>query len=315
MEARWTSAGRSAAVGCGSLDGFETVTLAAGDLVAAFAPAAGMVGVSLRHQGEELLALRNGLGAYAATGDTMGIPFLHPWANRLSCERYVAGGREVLLPAALPRDGNGLAIHGVLPSKWRVLRAEADELGATLRATLQFACCPAFPFPHAVEQRVTLEPAGLRIETMLAATGHVAVPVSFGFHPYFTLPGANREDWLVALPRRRHLLTDERKIPNGKTVQKSGLIRTLGRRVYDDGYDALGPEPEFRVAGGGRSLSVCFLAGYPIAQFFAPRGQDVVCFEPMTAPTNALVTGRRLRWINPGRRCYAAFEVCVRPSL
>ena len=313
MEARRTSAGRSAAVGSGSLEGFETVTLAAGDLVAAFVPEVGMVGVSLRHHGEELLALRNGLGAYAATGDTMGIPFLHPWANRLDRERYTAGGREVVLPAELPRDEHGLPIHGVRPSKWRLLGAEADELGATLHATLRFNG-PAFPFPHAVEQRVTVEPAGLRIETLVTAMGQVAVPVSFGFHPYLTLPGASREDWLIALPRRRHLLADDRNIPNGRTVYEGGLIRTLGQRVFDDGYDALGPEPEFRVSGGGRSLSVCFLSGYSIAQVFAPCDQDFICFEPMTAPTNALVTGRRLRSINPGRRFYAAFEVCVRPS-
>jgi galactose mutarotase-like enzyme len=28
--------------------------------------------------------------------------------------------------------------------------------------------------------------------------------------------------------------------------------------------------------------------GQPYAQVFAPAGEDVVCFEPMTAPTDAL---------------------------
>jgi hypothetical protein len=39
----------------GALDGFETVTLSAGELAASFAPGLGMAGVSLRHAGEELL--------------------------------------------------------------------------------------------------------------------------------------------------------------------------------------------------------------------------------------------------------------------
>ena len=46
-------------------------------------PAIGMVVASLRHRGEELLAQRDGLAAYAREGTTMGVPFLHPWANRL----------------------------------------------------------------------------------------------------------------------------------------------------------------------------------------------------------------------------------------
>jgi hypothetical protein len=39
----------------GVLDGFETVTLSAGELAASFAPGLGMAGVALRHAGEELL--------------------------------------------------------------------------------------------------------------------------------------------------------------------------------------------------------------------------------------------------------------------
>jgi peroxiredoxin len=34
--------------------------------------------------------------------------------------------------------------------------------------------------------------------------------------------------------------------------------------------------------------------GYPAAQVFAPATDDVICFEPMTAPTNALNSGDRL---------------------
>ena len=44
---------------------------------------------------------------------------------------------------------------------------------------------------------------------------------------------------------------------------------------------------------------------------FAPRGVDLVCFEPMTAPVNALVTGSGLRRVPPGRSLTAAFEIRV----
>src|SRR5215213_377815 len=105
------------AVARGTLEGFQTVTLAAGDLEASFVPGRGMVGVSLRHAGEELLDRRAGLGAYVEQGAVMGIPFLHPWANRLAGFAYAVDGRDVRLPPGPPLvhgDEHGLPIHGVL---------------------------------------------------------------------------------------------------------------------------------------------------------------------------------------------------------
>jgi galactose mutarotase-like enzyme len=47
----------------------------------------------------------------------------------------------------------------------------------------------------------------------------------------------------------------------------------------------------FAVSGGDRRLEVRFDEGYPAAQIFAPPGEDVVCFEPMTTATDALRRG------------------------
>ena len=51
--------------------------------------------------------------------------------------------------------------------------------------------------------------------------------------------------------------------------------------------------------------------GRPAAQLFAPPSVDVVCPEPMTAPTDALRSGRGLRLVQPGRRFSAQFSVEV----
>jgi galactose mutarotase-like enzyme len=42
------------------------------------------------------------------------------------------------------------------------------------------------------------------------------------------------------------------------------------------------------LAGGGRRIEVAFERGYPYVQVFAPDIADIVCFEPMTAPADAL---------------------------
>jgi aldose 1-epimerase len=54
--------------------------------------------------------------------------------------------------------------------------------------------------------------------------------------------------------------------------------------------------------------------GYPFAQLYAPEDDDVVAFEPMTAPTNALVSGSDLTVIEAGDSYEAAFELTVTPD-
>ena len=97
--------------------------LTAPDLEAVLVPEQGMRVASLRHRGEELLGRRDGLEAYAKTGKTMGIPFLHPWANRLSAWEYEALGKRVSLHGQNVRadSGTGLPMHGTLPRPWTVL--------------------------------------------------------------------------------------------------------------------------------------------------------------------------------------------------
>ena len=70
-------------------------SLVAGELEAVFLPGRGMLGVSFKHRGEELLRRLENLEAAAAKGSTTGIPLLYPWANRLASSRYRVAGREV----------------------------------------------------------------------------------------------------------------------------------------------------------------------------------------------------------------------------
>ena len=65
----------------------------------------------------------------------------------------------------------------------------------------------------------------------------------------------------------------------------------LGVATFDDAFDAPPAGEPFALGGGGRRIELQLGAGYPFAQVYAPDDDEVVAFEPMTAPTNALVTG------------------------
>lgn len=308
------------AVGRGTLDGFDTVTLAAGQLETAFAPRAGMVGVSLRHAGEELLDRQAGLRMYVERGSVMGIPILHPWANRLAGFDYAVDGQTVRLPDGPPLvrcEDHGLPIHGLLSGSphWRVRSTARDARRARLSAVLDFGAhrelLAAFPFPHTLRLDATLDAGGLTVATTLTAPGDLAVPVAFGFHPYLRLPGADRSTWRVDLPPRRYLFADVRSIPTGHYEADHATRLTLGTRSFDDGFTAIAEGAAFAVAGAGRRVTVTFASGYPAAQIFSPPGGQFICFEPMTAPTNALRSGDGLRRVKPGRSSTAVFRIDV----
>jgi len=305
------------------VEGYEAVRLrsAAAHLDATFVPRAGMVGASLRDGGDELLGRGLGVHCYARGGTTMGIPLLHPWANRLAGDEYRVNGTAVRLPSdsrLVARDEHGLPIHGLLGGSphWRMRHAAANGNGAwALSAELDFAAHPelleAFPFPHRLALDVALLRRTLTVRTTLTPTGARPVPVAFGFHPYLRLPNMPRDQWHVELPAMRQLELDARAIPTGASRAVAAQAGRLGKRSLDDAYADVPAGAEFVVAGGGRRVTVRLEEGYPVAQVFAPAADDVVCFEPMTAPTNALASGDGLSFVAPGQRYTAVFSITV----
>ncbi|HKN94120.1 MAG TPA: aldose 1-epimerase, partial [Thermoleophilaceae bacterium] len=237
----------------------------------------------------------------------------------LSAERFEVAGREVVLdaepPAATPtRDPNGLPMHGLLAadSGWRVESAGRDRL----RASLDFADRPdllaAFPFPHLLELEASVAGSKLTIAARVTASAGVQVPISFGFHPYLQLPDVPRSEWEIEVPVRTRLVLDERNLPTGERQDVQVDSGPLGERTFDDAFEAPPQGEPFVLAGGGRRVELRFESGYGYSQVYAPPDDDVIAYEPMTAPTNALVTaGPELRLLEPGERYEAVFSIEV----
>jgi aldose 1-epimerase len=311
-----------------NFDGYKALRLESvtADITATFVPSAGMVGVSLTHHGKEILVHRGGLASYVEAGKTFGIPLLHPWANRLDGNHYRLGEVEVDLAAVsalVHHDNHGLPIHGLAAAcpDWQVTETGANSTSAQLAACLdigpQSPVFAGFPFAHGLELRLALSATCLSIATTLTATGDRPVPVSFGWHPYFQLPGVPRKDWIVDLPVGRQYVLDSHSLPTKERRALRIEKAPLGERAYDDLFDDLRPGangiPIFTLAGGGRQIAVSFETGYPYAIVWAPAGQDLICFEPMTAPTNALATGwPELTLVQPGQSHTCRFSIEVR---
>ena len=57
-----------------------------------------------------------------------------------------------------------------------------------------------------------------------------------------------------------------------------------------------------------------FVEGYRYAQVFAPKDQQFIALEPMTAPTNALISGKGLSVVKAGGTFRAIFRVNVKAA-
>ena len=257
-----------------------------------------------------------------------GIPFLAPWANRIDGDTYWVNGKQFLLNPALGnlrRDSFGQPIHGLLTfsPEWRLVAADADARSAYATSRLDFAKHPEmmaqFPFAHSITMTHRLEDGLLAVDTRIRNESDEAMPVAVGFHPYFRLDDAPRDDWTVHLAASGHLLLNDRLTPSGER-QPAGFSdpHPLRTRGLDDVFSGLIRDPDgaarFWVAGKRQRITVAYGPKYQIAVVYAPEGRDFICFEPMAAVTNAFNlahTGiyKELQSIEPGGEWRETFSI------
>ncbi len=230
-----------------------------------------------------------------------GVPFLEPWANRLDQDAFYANGRKYLLNDSLGnvrRDPNQKPIHGLLlfSSYWKVTKLEADDHSARVTSRLEFWRYPElmaqFPFAHAVEMTYKLAGGTLEVETLLENQSSDPMPVGVGYHPYFQVPGTPRDQCKVHVAAREHLELSPELIPTGERTPVTypdpvSLATTQLDDVFSHLVRGKNERAEFWVEGGGKRISVVYGPKYTVAVIYAPPGKEFICFEPMSAITDA----------------------------
>ena len=148
----------------------------------------------------------------------------------------------------------------------------------------------------------------VRVDTVVEATGGVAVPVSFGWHPYWRMP-VHATTGRYASPTSRTRASTGGACPPVARGVEPAAARPLRGQAFDDLY-AFAGDRTAALHDGERSLRLALDGGYPFVQVFAPDGRAFCCLEPMTAPTNTLVTGDHPT-VRPGARFVASFTATV----
>jgi aldose 1-epimerase len=258
----------------------------------------------------------------------LGVPFLAPWANRLDHDGYFANGKSYLLNPSLKNfryDPSHHPIHGLLSSShlWEVTAVGSDDKSAWVTSRLEFWRYPdlmaQFPFAHTIEMTYRLQDGALEVHTAIENHAKEPMPLVIGYHPYFRVAGTKRDTWRLHVAARDHVVLSPALIPTGerRPVDLPDPV-PLASTQLDDVFTNLirdtGGRAEFWVESGSRRVSVLYGPKYPVAVIFAPPGRDFICFEPMTAVTNAMNLAHEgnypeLPSIPPGARWEESFWI------
>jgi len=292
---------------------------AAHQTVVSIDPAAGNLTRAMTVKGRDVLAAQ-------------GIPFMAPWANRLDEQAFYANGRKYNFNMELGNVKGAHPIHGFLgaASQWDVIEARGDGTSAWVTSRLEFYRQPAwiaqFPFAHTIEMTHRLQDGALEIVASLHNLSADPMPVAIGFHPYFTLSDAPRDEWRIAIGARTEWVLAPDKIPTGEVVAierrfpdpraarlgDHDLDHVFGDLVRDQSGGAV-----MSVAGKAQKLEIVYGPNYRASVVYAPKGREFICFEPMAGITNALNFAQRgvykeLQYIQPGQTWRESFW--IRPS-
>jgi aldose 1-epimerase len=259
-----------------------------------------------------------------------GIPFLAPWANRLSEQAFWANGKKYAFDMDLGNVRGANPIHGLLSSSpyWKVISVAADKRSARTTSRLEFWRYPElmaqWPFAHEYEMTYSLKDGVLEVRVSITNLSNDPMPVAIGFHPYYQIPDVPRDAWTGHIPARRRVVADNRVIPTGeyRAMDLPDQFPLRGRTL-DDGFIDLQRDAEgravFSIQSGDKKVETMFGPKYPVAVVWEPNTQagaprPFICFEPMTGVTSAVNLAHEgkypdLQMIPPGGRWSESFWI------
>lgn len=263
-----------------------------------------------------------------------GIPFLAPWANRLDEPAFYANGKKYSFNLDLGnvRAGqNNHPMHGFLTAarQWNVIEAKADDHAVWVTSKLDFFREPEwmaqFPFAHTIEMTYRLSDGALEVRVTLNNLSAAPMPVAVGFHPYFQVNDAPRDEWTFSVAARTEWLLSKDNIPTGEirpieqflpkpqggTLKGLSLDHVFGDLIRDGAGRAT-----MWVQGKSERVEVALGPKYKAVVVYSPGGpdRDFICFEPMAGITDALNLAHRgiykeLQYIPPGETWTESFWV------
>jgi aldose 1-epimerase len=218
-----------------------------------------------------------------------GIPLLAPFANRIDGTAYYANGKKYNFDMERGNVRGAVPIHGYLSgtNAWKLVEAKADGKSAWVTSRLEFYKYPdymqQFPFAHTLTLTYRLSGGVMEVHMRVDNLSSEPMPVVLGWHPYFSIPGSTRPDWVLSMPPAKHWLLTDTKIPTGQTDTaadffggdpRSVPLSRFNERLIDDVFSDLERDARGRATvsfskPGGPGISVTLGPNYKAAVLYS----------------------------------------------
>lgn len=250
-----------------------------------------------------------------------GIPFMHPWANRLDSDKIFNRSFTMndKLNDVLYRDGNNLPLHGLIlkSDKWQIIEMSTTDLKASCTAKLAFNethLLDLFPFEHNIFITLELESEKLFYKVEIENLSSNEMPICFGFHPYFNIK--HSENNILIVPDAEVALVDEKLIPTNKYDEKEALFSFKENQIpiknqnIDHAFLHQNQNENYQLKTDNYLVTFNLDENYTVVQIYHPNNEQkpYICIEPMTALANALNTGN-YNTIAPNSKFNAVFSI------
>lgn len=243
--------------------------------------------------------------------------FLFPFPNRTKGGHYQFEGKGYQFP--INESARNNALHGMLFNKpFVVAGIFTDGEQGKIEMVYRDEHPPDhYPFPYEVRIRWKFTGESLECYTSVENIGDSAMPVGFGWHPYFRANSPVNQ-WKVQLPVGEEFLVDKSLIPTGEMKAFSSFEKPapFGETHFDTGFRLAVSGPKavssFQDDGSNIKVDVWQETGdgkYNYLQVYSPPDRTMLAIEPMTCPANALQSGESIINLNPGEIQNASFGI------
>jgi len=199
------------------------------------------------------------------------------------------------------------AIHGLLFDESFTVKektANKDSASVTLGYTYN-KTNEGFPFVYTVLVTYTLaENNKLTLTTAITNTGDTDMPLSDGWHPYFTL-GVPVNELMVQFNSKRMVEFDEDLLPTGEYIAYNTFneIKHFGETVLDNCFELHATNTAACILKNevtGLQLSITPSEAYPYLQIYTPPHRKSMAIENLSSAPDAFNNRIGLIVLKPG---------------
>lgn len=249
---------------------------------------------------------------------------LYPWPNRIDHEPWEYSGRSARshIDNATTLTGH----HGLV--RWRAFEVKALNQNRCVLTHLLHPS-PAYPFATTIEVAYHLGDLGLTCTTTVTNRDDCPVPFALGFHPYLAVTTPTIEGTLLEVPANAWVGVNDRQLPTGEILPVEGSLRdfrfakSVSGHELDVTYtelnrDAQGMATAVVTDTNGHRVELSVDRNFPYLQVYTGdklergRRRTAIAVEPMTAPPDALRSGKDVVVLEPGQRWAGSWRLNAR---